>query len=399
MSTNEGQTRLSVQDHYMKENGELDFPLALSHLRLPEAITETDPSGKEVQLAIYSAAEGYPSNFSSDGFVSGMLTGDPSITAGQFVYTARNLGTKKDPITGEEPGKAHHEIPGVALAWRHDKMTTYSRGDITGLFLLAAASLAGTKYAFLLDQYRDQLRAAAGYIRSHVKDGLFYEDPAACGADMFALSVTYWKDSILNCSGNREPVFPIVYSVMHFINAKAAIEGGKLLQDDALTALGKDMMVQGIKSLWEDDHFIVAINGDGRRIDPPSSDSLYSLAYISPDILPDGYAQQIEHYMQRLETPAGYVSGRPVEDMPDDERSRYHSENLWVHEQGVLHMAAVDHGLEHAQAVCSGVMDYFFGGFPEILDPNDDLRPVKGKRQNLVQMFALAAYVYFKSVK
>ena len=43
-------------------------------------------------------------------------------------------GTKVDANTGEEPGKIHHELPGVRL---RNMITTYNACDTTALFLIA----------------------------------------------------------------------------------------------------------------------------------------------------------------------------------------------------------------------------------------------------------------------
>jgi len=48
----------------------------------------------------------------------------------------------------------------------------------------------------------------------------------------------------------------------------------------------------GVDNLWVRDHFIVALEGNGNKIDPISSDSLHALLYINPDYIPDGHAKK-----------------------------------------------------------------------------------------------------------
>ncbi len=56
---------------------------------------------------------GYTSNFSRDGFTYGLLANDLDGLRAQLRFSARHQGRKADPETGEEPGKIHHELPGV----------------------------------------------------------------------------------------------------------------------------------------------------------------------------------------------------------------------------------------------------------------------------------------------
>ena len=55
------------------------------------------------------------------------------------MFSARHQGDHADAVTGEEPGKIHHELPGVK---QDDRLTTYDACDTTALFLLALAYLA-----------------------------------------------------------------------------------------------------------------------------------------------------------------------------------------------------------------------------------------------------------------
>ena len=101
--------------------------------------------------------------------------------------------TRPDASTGEEPGKIHHELPGVP---QNGLWTTYDACDTTALYLLALARVAArTEDRAFVDHHRSNLERALEYLDSHLIDDIFHEDSRQSGADRFALKVTYWKDS------------------------------------------------------------------------------------------------------------------------------------------------------------------------------------------------------------
>jgi glycogen debranching enzyme len=337
---------------------------------------------------LYQAAyPGYPGNFSRDSFIYAMLAGDKKALRAQVEFSAGYQGEKYDPSTGEEPGKIHHEMPGVSIG---GKFSTYNACDTTALFLIAIASLytngltAGDK--MILKKYSEFIDSAIDYIKSHVRDGLFYEDPSICGAKDFGLKVTYWKDSEMN-HDNRAPAYPIVYSLAHFQNAAAIEAIGKALKRRDLIEFAHHMTDSGLSYLWSEDHFIVALDGNNHRIDPPSSDSLHSLLYINPDSIPDGYGRQIERYMRRLATNAGYLTGIEWKSGIDD----YHTRYVWTHEQALLHEAARRHGLSDSSSITRRITGYI-STFPELVDPLAGYCPAG----NQPQLWAVGASLYFK---
>lgn len=120
--------------------------------------------------ALYRAAfPGYPSNFSRDSFLYGMLSGDTEALRAQVQHSARHQGTTIDPLTGEEVGKIHHELPGVFI---NDQYSTYNACDTTALFLLALTSLYEAGDKSVLSRYSTNIDAGVAYIQSHVHDNL-----------------------------------------------------------------------------------------------------------------------------------------------------------------------------------------------------------------------------------
>lgn len=334
---------------------------------------------------VYRAAyPGYPGNFTRDGILAALLGSDMDALSAQVDYTARHMGRKFNPFTGEEPGKAHHELPGVVY---RGASTAYNACDTSALYLLGVCALVKNGRQRVLARHQRAIDSAVGYISSHVIDNLFTEFPPA-GAERYALRVTYWKDSVLN-SSRIEPVYPIVYSVAHFVNASALLSLGEIKADGALITTARAMYEAAFSKLWASDHFVAAVDGDGRVIDAPSTDSLFSLNYIPPALLPAGWARKVENYSDRLATDAGYRAGLARQTIDG-----YHTSFVWVFEQAIIHMGAKLHGLCHTPAVACRVLDHIKPDqmeFPELLNPGKPFKPANSN----IQLCTVRAYQYF----
>lgn len=342
-----------------------------------------------------AAFPGYRSSFTRDSMVANSLRGDPVVLENRLEFSLRRVADVQNPITGQEPGKPHHELPDVISV--SGLSTAYNACDTAAEVLRAISALAERGKTSLIDKYPEKIEQIVGYIKRHVNaDGLFIEDPAFAGNKepdgrnrKFGLKVTYWKDSELNRHGSREPHYPIVYTLAHFQNARALERFGQVTGDERLTRYGRYMTEAGLQYLWNQDHFVTAIDQDG-VVDSPNSDSLHALLYIAPNNLPDGYAQKVEQYMRVLETDAGYRAGIPVSLDVDD----YHM-GVWTHEQALLHAAAKLNNLGHAQEVARCIIPF--------LDPRNDFYPevLDGEnfslRGNAKQLWAMGAYLYFQN--
>jgi len=335
----------------------------------------------------YAAIPGYKHNFSRDSFLYGLLAGDAAALLAQIDYSSKHQGVEANAETGEEKGKIHHQYP--SGEWR-GRPTLYNACDTTALYLIAIAILVRRGHSDLLDKYKSSINSAIGYITSHLIDNIFYEDPALCGADDFAVRVTYWKDSVLN-SDNEEPKYPIVYSLVHFQNTVAFALIGEVLKDRPLVEHAEAMTKKGLDNLWDNDHFAVGIDDQIGIIDAPSSDSLHSLLYIPPRAIPADYAKSVQKYSEQLETKCGYRSGiaKPaIEDV-------YHTRYMWVFEQALLNAAARSHNLREAASITQRVSDCTESGFPELLDMENDFEPAG----NNLQLWSVGAAIYFKDCK
>jgi glycogen debranching enzyme len=340
----------------------------------------------EADPRLYQAADpGYAANFSRDSFTYALLAEDLSALRAQVEFSARHQGRRRDSQTGEEPGKIHHELPGVQM---RGLWTTYNACDTTALFIIALNHLAYRGERGIVRRYRQPLERALEYLHEHLRDEVFYEDPERCGAERFALKVTYWKDSELNAPGGaREPVYPVAYGLPHFQCKTALRAAARLTRSSELRARADAMVQRGFETFWRGDHFIVALLGDGTVVDPPSSDSLHALLFLRRSEMSASDAQAVVDYSDQLETSFGYLPGLAQAKDGDD----YHTRWVWVHEQALLHAAARRHGLEHAESVAERILPAVAGGFPELIDP-----ATGNPGGNPTQLWSIGAHVYFQ---
>ncbi len=338
-----------------------------------------------LQDSLFRAAyPGYPGNFTRDSIIYGLLADDSDTLERQVAFCAENQGKAADALTGEEPGKIHHELPGVDLG---GAFTTYAACDTTALFLLAIARLSHDD-PDVIDLYRPAISEAIGYIKSHLQDDLFYEDPALSGAQRFALHVTYWKDSALN--GGEPASFPIVYTLAHIQNAAAIYEMGSMLAESSLIELGEKMFDAAFERLWAENHFIGALDGKGTTFDMPSTDSLFALYFLPPERISLDCLEEVERYTSQLETAAGYRAGLPHAQTVD----RYHTDYVWVFEQAIIHAGGRRHARPHVQQVAGRVTSYLDKGFPELLHIEDEF----AHHGSPLQLWSVGAARYFESV-
>jgi glycogen debranching enzyme len=347
------------------------------------------PKPGDADPRLYLAADpGYTANFSRDSLTYALLAEDLRALRAQVEFSARRQGRRRDPETGEEPGKIHHELPGVQM---RGLWTTYNACDTTALFVIGLSQLAHRGERGIARRYRHHLHRALEYLHEHLDDNVFYEDPKHCGAERFALKVTYWKDSELNVGGERrEPTYPVAYALPHFQCKTAVRSAARLTGSKELRARADEMTRRGFEMFWRGDHFTVAVQGDGTVVDPPSSDSLHSLLFLRRDEISEADAEGVVEYSEQLATPVGYLPGLAQAPVGDD----YHTRWVWVHEQALLHAAARRHGLERAEQLAERITNSLARGFPELIDP------ATGKPGgNPTQLWSIGANVYFEHVR
>jgi glycogen debranching enzyme len=342
----------------------------------------------------------FPRFFARDALLSALILAEAGQRAKSFEILQKTLpfclayqGKKKDPFTGELPGKVPHECPGVIL---RDLSTLYNACDSTTLFLIALElylDLTGNQAVLL--EHRESIKEATDCILSHVKeDGLFWEDPSLCGASRFALKVTYWKDSQLPRE-REEPLYPVVYTLAHFQNAAGLRSAARMSGSRELFNAGSKMIQAGLEKLWGGSDFFIGLDQNG-PISGPSSDSLHLLYYLSPADIRSEWVVRIVESTKTLETPFGYLALAPglAENVVDD----YHA-RIWPWEHALIYAAAEKHNLTRVQEVSSRVLkglEMFPNEEPETLiyNPHEKTVSTAGCQY---QLWTWAAKAYLES--
>lgn len=326
-------------------------------------------------------------NFPRDGITSAILMSDARMMRDQLVYCAKHQGSQKVAYTGEEPGKICHEMPGPEL---RGYSTSYNACDTTALFLRGHGwyqKLTGD--TSLVANQKDNIDRAIEYIQSHLDDGFFVESPKFCGADRFALKVTYWKDSEIHSRVDGEPRYPVVYSLAHIQNMCGLRSAAELLNSNELDA-DVQKMVDRLVDLFDvtDGTFVTAIDEDG-PVNGVSSDSLHSLFYLRQGDIPQDWAEAIAESSKVLETPLGY---RVLDPKIKSYKRKYHSQTVWPFEQAMIHFGAERFGLGRAMKVAERIMGHLETDH-EVIVINDDGH-VRREGGN-PQLWTIAARRYF----
>jgi glycogen debranching enzyme len=344
--------------------------------------------------AYVAGRPGYPRNFSRDVFTAGMLALDEQLLTNQINISSKLQGTKYDKSTGEEPGKIHHEYPGVKLSNSSKLFATYNACDSTSLYLIAFETLTRLNSQLakkLTSKYRHNIEAAVGYILHHIKDNIFYEFPPP-GAARFALRATYWKDSPGPLSAVIQPItYPISYALAHFQAARSLLSASALLDRPALEDSAHMMFERGISAYSTNSNFIIGC-GPALCLNQVSSDELHTLAYIPAEYANNLPLKSLVKRSRLLETSIGYAC------MPEQDASRlsdtYHGYVVWPFEQAMIHYGASKFELKTLAKIAQKIIPSIGAG-QELFDILPEIKP----RGNPRQLWSEAAAVYFNSVR
>lgn len=351
------------------------------------------------KITLYSAGlPRFPANFTRDSILSAILLKDPVMLRDQLVFCALLQGTKKDPVTGEEPGKIFHENPAKRI---HELSTNFNACDTTALFLIGHEEyLQMTGDEDFIRRQKKYLEKATEYILAHLVNNLFVENPKYCGAKRFALKLTYWKDSQVPDRIDGIPSYPAVFTLAHVQNMRALISASRLLyaQDLFNTA---SQMKRHLTILYNEKRGIFHSGVDQRGFFPgTSSDNLHMLYYLMPGDLSEPRIDHIVDKMQLLETPIGYMTlNRDEEWLKDDitKHEGYHSNSVWPFEQAFIHLAAVKFKLRKVIEISYRMRQKLIAlkTFPELFIMKNAQAVAKGAN---VQLWTVAARVYFDSL-
>ncbi len=373
---------------------------------MPKVITQPalDPFAhyrhdSPIGISEYSAGfPSYEANFTRDTLESGLIAGRADLLISQLEISAHYQGTADNQLTGEQPGKIHHEMPGAQLADRGAGFTTYNACDSTALFLIAAEDLSYLDHAAfiaLMTRRRSNFERAVDYILALTGDDNLCWDKTPDGSTGYTLRVTYWKDSILpRADGKQEPVYPVAFAQAHFIAARGLLSASRILGRPALAAKADAMFRAGIAEFMRPEAFVVYKDSAG-ELRQTSSDELHALAYI-----PVYYAgflpiNAIKRRAARLATPYGFLcTPASVAQRLEDQ---YHGEKIWVFEQANIHYGATKFGLADEAATAARIAGQIGAGqelfgIEHHVDGSTGLIPEGNDRQ----LWSVAAAEYFK---
>lgn len=291
----------------------------------------------------YAAVPGYTRFFFRDAAYTALMTKNIVLAENSLEIAASHQGKSPNPRTGERKGLPPHELDpetqdGVDL---NGKNTLYNASDNAALFLTLHEQVCKwTGEKSLLNKHIFNIGEAIGFIKKQVNhEGLFVEDPAFCGADRFALAVTYWKDSKFPGREDGQPAYPVVIPLLHFQNLAGIRSAARLLNSPDLVKMADQMLEAGLELFDEKTgNFPLAIDSKG-KIEGISSDGLHSLFFLEPGDLPVRMVEKIIDSSKVLETDIGYRVLDPTTAQKVDDP--YHAETVWNHEQAVIQIAAL----------------------------------------------------------
>lgn len=307
--------------------------------------------------------------FGRDLLATALMLQDVKFLKEAISFAVLTLGKRRDPLTGEEPGRAIHEFEEVE---QRGHKTRYNAAETSQLLLIASADyLRITGDRRFIEGREEGLKAAVGYVLSHIHGGLFWEDPARCGASRYALRATYWKDSGLPSRG--DPNYPVVYTLVQAQTVAALRAAGELAAVSDLGCAparfddeaGKSARCL-VEELWDGDRRFPLIARDGSGdIGGVSSDGLHILGYLRKGDLPPGKLEELIFGAKQLETPYGYRSYAP--EQPDYSETAYHLGAIWPFEQLFIAKGAIIHGQEKLLKVALKISTALEKhGFPEL---------------------------------
>lgn len=307
--------------------------------------------------------------FARDLLTTALMLQDADFLKETIKFALLTLGKSYDPLTGEEPGRAIHEFTEVE---QRGLKTRYNAAETSQLLLIASAEyLKISEDVPFLKGQEEGLKAAVSYVLSHIRAGLFWEDPHICGASRYALRATYWKDSHL--PSRVDPDYPVAYTLVQAQTVAALRSTAELAEvvtvgfrPVRLEDLAKMMVESLFTRLWDDslDYPLIAEDQKGPILGI-SSDGLHMLAYLRKEDISQAKLEKIYRAAQALETPYGYRTYAP--EQPDYSPDSYHLGSIWPFEQFFIARGALIHGQEGLLKVALRAVKALEElGFPEL---------------------------------
>lgn len=284
--------------------------------------------------------------FARDLFTTSFMLQDTELLKATIKFALLTQGKRRDPITGEEPYRVIHEFNEVEI---RGLKTRYNAVETTQLLLIGLNLYHKmTEDGEFLRSQQENIFNTIGYILSHLRNGLFWEDPSFCGASRYALKTAYWKDSKL--SGREDPYYPVTYTLVQAQTASALRGAAELARSfnfgyspKELDSVAEEIVESIFSQLWDDDLNYPLIAKDQKGpISGISSDGLHMLAYLRKEEIPQAKLERIGKAAQALETPYGYRTYAPGQ--LGYAPNSYHLGSIWPFEQFFIAQGGVIHG-------------------------------------------------------
>jgi len=297
--------------------------------------------------------------FGRDLLTTSLMVQETQMMQETIHFVCATLGRKLDPVTGEEPGRGIHEVSPVMIRGR---LTHYNAAEVSLLLLIVAAKYwSMTANGSFTQEERQGLIAALAYLRAHMHDGLFLEDPQRCGAECYALRATYWKDSTL--PGHTDPEYPVSYTLVQAEAIAALRAATKLAEPLGISDQAEELRIMANKAterlftdLWDDEANYPLLARDRKgKINGISSDALHMLAYLQKEAVPAGKLAGIVERARQLTTPYGYRTYAPGQ--IDYAPTAYHLGAIWPFEQVFIARGAIVHELPKILGIALRTID------------------------------------------
>ena len=318
--------------------------------KLKNKVTLSDSQSFELYNAGMKLAGGrdYSRIFARDGLTSAFLLGNPRFLHDLLLFCAQTMGSKIDARTGEEPGKVLHEWPGMEFRGQNSQ---YAAADTTALWLVGLHEYwLATKDVRLLTTVRPQINLALSYLKMHLHDDLFWDDPKYYHAETSALLSGCWRDGGYAERVGGHQAYPASYFMVNLLIVKALRGLNALRQQltlDDKTDLGE--FAERIKTTTLQKFYLPQLGHYSSMIDQNGVlttlylDSIWSLYWLEPADLSDKVIEGQLELVARLQTPYGYLSRdqAPVAADVEDRLTVGHA--VWPLEQAYLALLADRH--------------------------------------------------------
>lgn len=314
---------------------------------------------KNTRLRLYGAGRKFDHTndyfrvFPRDSFTSIFLLEDKQFLKNLLIFCVKTQGSKYDPLTGEEPGKILHEWPGVALRGRD---TLYASVDATALFLIGMRFYWNwTKDKNFIVKNRESIKNATEYVLRHIRNNLFWDDPAYCGANKYALWSGCWRDGGYPERKNREHIYPASYFMVNIfvvsaLRSLAYFNESKILHldsADTFSKLADRIRKMTLSKFWlpAKGYFASALDEKG-KIETLYLDSVWSLYFLNKQDVPITKVQSVFDKLKKLETPFGYISRERLPGYDFEGGKKTVSLKIWPYEHAYLAMTSKKYGIK-----------------------------------------------------